>query len=123
MRIKLSEQYPKEREDICNRLLTILDLKEDNTFLLCDLDEDILKQEKILAMKEEIQKYFACSEISALKHQYECKNIYLHLIRGIVKKNGYSIYGKVFYKKYENEESKKTIKYEIFRRKSFLGLK
>ena len=39
MRIKLSEKYQKEREEICNKIITILDLKEDNAILLCDLDE------------------------------------------------------------------------------------
>jgi len=43
MRIKLSEKYQTEREEICNKIITILDLKEDHTFLLCQLDEDIEK--------------------------------------------------------------------------------
>ena len=29
MRIKLSEKYLTEREEICNKIITILDLKED----------------------------------------------------------------------------------------------
>ena len=32
MRIKLSDKYQNEREEICNKIITILDLKEDNTF-------------------------------------------------------------------------------------------
>lgn len=52
MRIKLSEKYQKEREDICNKIITILDLKENNTILLCDLDEDVEKQNKILDFTE-----------------------------------------------------------------------
>ena len=39
MRIKSSENTQKKEK--------ILDLKEDNTILLCDLDEDIEKQNKI----------------------------------------------------------------------------
>ena len=31
MRIKLSEKYQNEREDICNKIITILELTEDNT--------------------------------------------------------------------------------------------
>jgi hypothetical protein len=34
MRIKLSEKIQNEREDICNKIITILELQEDNTFLL-----------------------------------------------------------------------------------------
>ena len=51
MRIKLSEKFQNEREDICNKIINILELKEDNTFLLCDLDIDIEKLNKILEMK------------------------------------------------------------------------
>lgn len=47
MRIKLSEKYQNEREYICNKIIIILGLNEDNTFLLCELDDDIEKQNKI----------------------------------------------------------------------------
>lgn len=77
MRTKLSEKYQSEREEICNKLMTILNLNEEKTFLLSDLDEDIEKQNKILGMKEEIQKYFAVSTISSFKPNFECKRPYL----------------------------------------------
>ena len=38
MRVKLSEQYQTEREDICDRLIQILDLDEDQSFVVQDLD-------------------------------------------------------------------------------------
>ena len=53
MRIKLSEKYQNEREDICNRLISILKLDDNNSFLLCDLDNDEEKQNKIIEMKAE----------------------------------------------------------------------
>ena len=56
MRVKLSEKYQIEREEICKKIINILCLNEDNTFLLYDLDNDYEKQNKILEMKEEIQK-------------------------------------------------------------------
>ena len=37
MRIKLSEKYKDERETICNKILEILDLDENNSILLFDL--------------------------------------------------------------------------------------
>jgi hypothetical protein len=33
MRVKLSEKYKDERETICNKILEILDLDENNSFL------------------------------------------------------------------------------------------
>ena len=93
MRIKLSEKYQNEREDICNKIITILELKEDNTFLLYELDDNIEKQNKILELKEEIQKYFACSTISSFKPNFECKRPYLNIIRSILRKQNYNFIG------------------------------
>ena len=114
MRIKLSEKFQNEREDICNKIITILELTEDNTFLLCELDEDIEKQNKLLELKEEIQKYFACSTISSFKPNFECKRPYLNIIRSILRKQNYTFIGNDYTIKINNIP-KKTIKYVIFR--------
>jgi hypothetical protein len=114
MRIKLSEKYQKEREEICNKIITILNLKEDNTFLLCELDEDLEKQNKILELKEEIQQYFACSTISSFKPNFDCKRPYLNIIRSILRKQNYIFIGNDYTIKI-NSIPKKTIKYLIFR--------
>ena len=116
MRIKLSEKYQNEREDICNKIITILELKEDNTFLLYELDDNIEKQNKILELKEEIQKYFACSTISSFKPNFECKRPYLNIIRSILRKQNYTFIGNDYTIKINNIPTK-TIKYIIFRNK------
>ena len=116
MRIKLSDKYQNEREEICNKIITILELTEDNTFLLCELDEDIEKQNKLLELKEEIQKYFACSTISSFKPNFECKRPYLNIIRSILRKQNYTFIGNDYTIKINNIPTK-TIKYIIFRNK------
>jgi hypothetical protein len=73
MRVKLSEKYKIEREEICKKLIDILKLDANHSFLLCELDDDTEKQMTILNMKEDIQKCFACSEISSFKPNFECK--------------------------------------------------
>ena len=103
-----------EREEICNKIITILELKEDNTFLLYELDDDIEKQNKILELKEEIQKYFACSTISSFKPNFDCKRPYLNIIRSILRKQNYNFIGNDYTIKINNIP-KKTIKYVIFR--------
>jgi len=115
MRIKLSEKYQNEREDICKRLIIILNLDENNSFLLCDLDEDTKKQNQITEMKEDIQKYFACSTISSFKPNFECKRPYLNIVRSILRQQNYNFIGNDFTKKI-NDIPKKTIKYIIFRK-------
>jgi hypothetical protein len=114
MRIKLSEKYQTEREDICNKILNILELNN-GTFLLHDLDNDIEKQNKLLDMKEEIQKYFACSTISSFKPNFDCKRPYLNIIRSILRKQQY------IFERSEIEKSNnqgcffRSTKYRIFR--------
>ena len=115
MRIKLSEKYQNEREDICKKLISIIELDENKSFLLCDLDNDIAKQNKIIEMKDDIQKYFACSTISSFKPNFECKRPYLNIVRSILRKQNYNIEIIDFCIKYENGLSRKTMKYKIFR--------
>jgi hypothetical protein len=115
MRIKLSEKYKNEREDICKKIISILELKEDNFFLLCELDEDIEKQNKILELKEEIKKYFACSTISSFKPNFECKRPYLNIIRSILRKQNYTFVGDdIFFRKQDGTYIK-TMRYKTFR--------
>ena len=114
MRIKLSEKYQSEREDICNKLINILKLDDNNSFLLCNLDEDMEKQNQIMEMKEEIQKYFACSTISSFKPNFECKRPYLNSVRSILRQQKYNFIGNDYTIKINNVP-KKTIRYIIFR--------
>lgn len=114
MRIKLSDKFKTEREEICNKIISVLELKEDKSFLLCELDDDIEKQNKILELKEEIQKCFACSTISSFKPNFECKRPYLNIIRSILRKQNYNFIGNDYTIKINNIP-KKTIKYIIFR--------
>lgn len=114
MRVKLCEKYKTEREDICKRIIDILKLDANNSFLLSDLDADAEKQMAILNMKEEIQKCFACSEISSFKPNFECKRPYLNIARGILRKQGYTFISTDIDIKI-NDVVKRTTKYIIFR--------
>jgi hypothetical protein len=116
MRVKLCDKYKIEREDICNKIIDILKLDTNNSFLLCDLDAETEKQMAIMNMKEEIRKCFACSEISSFKPNFECKRPYLNIIRGILRKQGYTFISTDIDIKI-NDAVKRTTKYIIFRNK------
>ena len=49
--------------------------------ILFELDNDTEKQNKVMNMKEEIQKYFACSTFLAFKPNVVCKRPCLSIIR------------------------------------------
>jgi hypothetical protein len=114
MRTKLSDKFQNEREQICEKLISIIELDDNNSFLLSELDDNVEKQNKILEMKGEIQQYFACSTISAFKPNFECKRPYLNIIRSILRKQGYTFIGNDYTIKV-NGVPMKTIKYYIFR--------
>lgn len=114
MRVKLCDKYKIEREDICKKIIDILQLDANNSFLLSDLDADTEKQTAILNMKEEIQRCFACSEISSFKPNFECKRPYLNIARGILRKQGYTFLSTDIDIKI-NDVVKRTTKYIIFR--------
>jgi len=48
MRIKLSEKYKNERQQICEQIIDIINLDETGSFLLSEIDENIDKQNKII---------------------------------------------------------------------------
>ena len=114
MRTKLSDKFQNEREQICEKLISIIELDDNNSFLLSELDDNVEKQNKILEMKGEIQQFFACSTISAFKPNFECKRPYLNIIRSILRKQGYTFIGNDYTIKV-NGVPMKTIKYYIFR--------
>ena len=115
MRIKLSEKFVNEREEVCNKIISIINLDDNGCILLSELDLDINKQNKIIELKEEIQKYFAVSTISSFKPNFQCKRPYLNIIRSILRQQGYIFEGKDYWIKYENGTLKRTIIYKIFR--------
>ena len=114
MRIKLCDKYKQEREEICKRLIDILKLDDNQSFILCELESDTEKQTEILNMKDEIQKCFACSEISSFKPNFECKRPYLNIVRSILRKQGYTFISTDIDIKI-NDVVKRTKKYIIFR--------
>jgi hypothetical protein len=113
MRVKLSAKHPEQRELICKQIISILDLNEANEFLLCDLDADIDKQQKILDLKEEIKQYFACSTISSFKLNFECKRPYLNIIRSILRQQNFIVKSEDYWLKTDNGTFKRTMKFKI----------
>lgn len=115
MRVKLCEKYKDEREEICKKLIDILKLDDNQSFLLYDLDSDIDKQTSILNMKEEIQKCFAVSSLAVYKPGRECKRPYLNIVRGILRQQGYTFDCDTTFNKIEKGHYKTSTIYKVFR--------
>ncbi len=117
MREKLETKYHTEREDICDRLISILELDENHSILLNALENDTDKQTKILDMKDEIQKYFAVSCLTPFKPNATCKRPYINILRGILRKQGYTFEGSTIITSLNDGKYTSTTKYRMFRNK------
>jgi hypothetical protein len=88
-RLKRSELYVTERNDIIDRIVDILDVDSNNSFTLYELDGDIDKQEHIIGLLGEVRKYFNFGNI----HPEKAKRPYLMVIRNVLKFK-YRLYSK-----------------------------
>ena len=84
MRLK-SELYKKEQEEICDKIIEILDLPETNTLTLYELDNDKEKQEKIVELIPDIRKYFSFNSMKAVGEPHRIKRPWLSIIKQITK--------------------------------------
>ena len=84
MRLK-SELYAQEQEQLSNKIIDILELDEESSITLYELDHDLEKQEKIMKMSEELKKYFTYAKIEGLKNPEKCQRPWLSIIRQITK--------------------------------------
>ena len=84
MRLK-SELYKKEQEEIVNKIITILDLENNNVINLCDLDSDINKQKQIMELIPEIRKYYSFNGIKAVGEPSKIKRPWLSIIKHLIK--------------------------------------
>ena len=82
MKLK-SELYKKEQEDLADQIIEILELDEDNSTTLYELDQDKEKQEKIMALAPDIRKYFTFTCIMGVKK--ELKRSWLSIIKHVTK--------------------------------------
>ena len=58
MRLK-SELYKKEQDDISDKIISILDLENKNTYTLYELDQNTEIQTQIMKLIPEIRKWFS----------------------------------------------------------------
>lgn len=104
--------YKKEQEDILNKINTILGInKDNNTIYLYDIENDETKKAQILALSEDVKKYFRTSNWAFYKDE-ECKDNHVLLCKSIYKDMGYQIISKAI-DITRNNEKIRTTKYII----------
>ena len=114
MRLK-SELYSNKQKDILNKIINILDLDENNSITLYELDNNENKKQQIMDLSPDVKKYFTCSRVIGVNNPDKCKRPYFSIIK-FVSKNTYDIINTPHWIKID-DKSIKTVKY-IFMLKS-----
>jgi hypothetical protein len=84
MRLK-SELYKKEQEDVIEKIISILDLANKNTYTLYELDKNVEIQNKIMELIPEIRKWFSFNSMKAVGEPSKRKRPWLSIIKQITK--------------------------------------
>lgn len=84
MRLK-SKLYKKEQDDIIDKIISILELDNENSIILYNLDKDIKKQTKILDLIPDIRKYFNFASVMGASEPDKSKRPYLSIIKQLTK--------------------------------------
>jgi hypothetical protein len=94
MRLK-SELYKKEQDEIIEQIIKILDLENNATYTLHELDNNKANQKQIMELIPEIRKWFSFNGIKAVGEPSKIKRPWLSIIKHLLKSK-YNIESKDF---------------------------
>lgn len=84
MRLK-SELYKNEQDEIVDKIISILDLKNKNIYTLYELDHNEEIQKQIMKFIPEIRKWFAFNNLKAVGEPEKIKRPWLSIIKQLLK--------------------------------------
>lgn len=114
---KKNERCKNQQLEITQNIINILDPSGNNTFNLCDIDNNYDKIKQIMDILPEFKKYFCCNNIVAIKQyngeKLKCKRPWLSLSKAILKTTRYTLINKRIALKDEQGKYIYTTKYTI----------
>jgi len=81
--------YQQEQNIIINKLLDFLELDNENSIILYELDNNQDKINNILSLLPEIKKFFSLSTIKGIREPNDTKRPYLSTIKNVLKDDYY----------------------------------
>lgn len=84
MRLK-SELYKIQQTDIRKKLISILDLENNNSIVLYDIDNNIELQHQIMGLIPEIRKFFSFNDMKGVSDPNKTKRPYFCIIKYLLK--------------------------------------
>jgi hypothetical protein len=85
MRLK-SELYKKEQDEIIEKIVNILDLKNKTEYTLYELDKNEEIQKQIMELIPEIRKWFSFNNMKAVGEPNKIKRPWLSIVKHLIKK-------------------------------------
>ena len=82
---KKTELYKQEQDDIIEKLIQLLELDEQKSITLYELDNNKVKTDAIMKMIPTIRKFFSSSKITGISEPDKLERPWLSLIRQLVK--------------------------------------
>ena len=101
MRLK-SELYEKEQNDITDKIISILDLENKQTYTLYELDQNEEIQKRIIELIPEIRKWFAFNNMKSVGEPEKIKRPWLYIIKHLLKSK-YTIKSNSFHFKHKEK--------------------
>ena len=111
---KKSEKFVTERNEIYNKLMSYLKYSQDQSFTLCDIDNNAELQNQIIGLTDDIRKYYSATACRGCSENRGSKRRYLSIIRYIVKQHNKTLYSTEIAIPLGDNKYKKTQKYKIF---------
>lgn len=116
MKLK-SELYRQEQSEIIQKIYNILELDEDYSTTLYELDHNQEKQKKIMNLIPDIRKYFSFSYINGVREPEKTKRPWLSIIKQLLQLE-YKIYFSDYRISIDNNNTKVRTKKYIFLQKT-----
>ena len=83
MKLK-SQLYKKEQEDLCDKIINILELDDKNSVILYNIDNSD-KVKKIMNLLPELRKYFTFHNIIGISDPKQVKRAWLSIMKQVTK--------------------------------------
>ena len=101
--------YKDEQEKLADKIIEILELDEDNSITLYELDNDTDKQEKIMKLAPEVRTFFTYTCIMGVKQ--DLKRSWLSVMKHVTKVKYKLISSEVRFQVGDKKEKVKTVRY------------
>lgn len=101
---KKQELYEAEQNALIYRLLEVLDLDNESSFLLSTFDLSEEKQKQIMDLYPDVRKFFSLTNVQAIANPDSAQRPWLSLIKNVLKQK-YKVLGVAYRLKHEEDET------------------